>query len=377
MRVVFTCGGTAGHINPALAVAKLIKARRPSSEILFIGAEGGMETDLVPREGFPIETVRIASFSRSFKPSAIKHNISMLFMRRESVRRSRKMLLEFNPDIVVGTGGFASYPAVTAAAALGIPTAIHESNMKPGLTTSILSRNAKKIMVGFPSADKFYKHPERVVVTGTPVREDFLFKSRAAAKRELGLDSAPLVLSYWGSLGAREMNKMIARFIKLEVSEAARFNHIHSTGSFGWKWMPDLLRKKGINLEGTRVDMREYVYNMPTVMSAADIVICRGGASTLSEVLASATPAIIVPSPNVAENHQEANARALEKEGGAVVILESETTGERLYSEVSVLLEDKERLEKMSDSLRKMAILDSAERIYEVIKALVDKGITG
>lgn len=369
MKIVFTCGGTGGHINPAIAVAKLICAKRPETEILFAGADGGMEVGLVGREGFPIKTVPISNFRRSLKPVDVKNNINLLFGIPHSIKKAREILEEFGPDVVVGTGGYASFPTIYSAAKLGIPTAIHESNAIPGLTTSILSRKVDMIMVGFDSADK-YSSPEKVILTGTPVREDFIFLKKSDAKRQLGLEDKPLVVSTWGSLGAREMNKKIAEFIALET-RTDEFYHIHATGRYGWRWMPDYVKKLGVDLSShPNVDMREYIYDMPVVMAAADLIICRGGASTLSEIMASATPAIVVPSPNVAENHQEMNARSLEKQGAAVVILEKDCTGENLYRTTKEMLDDGCRLESISSRLREISVLDSAERIYSVICSL-------
>ena len=369
MKIVFTCGGTGGHINPALAVAKLISAKRPETEILFAGADGGMEVRLVTREGFPIKTVPISNFRRSLKPVDIINNIKLLFGISHSIKKAKELLKDFAPDVVVGTGGYASFPTIYAAAKLSIPTAIHESNAIPGLTTSILSRKVDRIMVGFDSSDK-YKNPDRVVLTGTPVREEFIFLKKSDAKRQLGMEDKPLVVSTWGSLGAREMNKKIATFIEAET-KLDDFYHIHATGRYGWRWMPDYVKRLGVNLsEHPNVDMREYIYDMPVVMAAADLIICRGGASTLSEIMASATPAIIVPSPNVAENHQEMNARSLEKQGAAVVVLEKNCTGEKLYRIAKEMLNDTGYLEAISSRLRGISVLDSAERIYAVICSL-------
>jgi len=327
----------------------------------------------VPREGFRLETVRIGSFWRKLTPKAIIHNVKMISIRRKSLARAKTLLREFKPDAVIGTGGFASYPAVAAAQAMGIPTAIHESNVRPGLTTTVLAKKANLVMLGFADGAQHYPAGTNTLFTGTPVRADILYKRKADAKRELGLPDIPLVVSFWGSLGSREMNKMTAEFIQLECAEKSEFSHIHSTGSFGWKWMPELVSSLGVDLAAqSRVDMREYIYNMPTVLAAADVVICRGGASTLSEIITSATPAIIVPSPNVAENHQEYNARALERAGGAVVLLEKEVTGKRLFDEVKKLLADRETTDKMSEGLRSMAVLDSTERIYEAIRGLAE-----
>ncbi len=374
MRVLFTCGGTAGHINPAIAVARMILERRPGSEVLFVGAQGAMETQLVPREGFHIETVRIGFFARGLSPKAIKNNIKVAYMRRKALRRAREIIEKFKPDVVVGTGGYASYPAVAAAQKMGIPTAIHESNVKPGLTTSMLAKRADRIMVGFEEAAAHYKDPSRTVVTGNPVREEFIYARRSDARSRLGIaPDEKVVVSFWGSLGAREMNKITAKVMRLECTEGGGFRHIHSTGSFGWKWMPDMLHELGVDFENNKnLDVREYIYDMPDVVVASDLVVCRGGASTLGEIIAAAKPAIIIPSPNVAENHQEFNARALEKAGGAVVIVEKDCTHEKLYSTIKELLDDPRRLESMSDALHRRAVLDATERIYEVVCNLAE-----
>ena len=202
-----------------------------------------------------------------------------------------------------------------------------------------------------------------------PVREEFVFTKRADARKALGLGDEPLIVSAWGSLGAREMNKKIAQFMKLECAEN-RYRHIHATGSFGWRWMPQYVKEQGVDLAAhPLVTMQEYIYNMPTVMAAADLIIS-AGASTLNEIAAAGTPCIIVPSPNVTNNHQEKNARVLEQHGAAVVLRESECDGERLYREARALLENDEKRKKMRTALREIAVIDSAERIYRIIVEL-------
>ncbi len=370
MRVLFTCGGTGGHINPAVSVANLIKEKHPEAAILFAGATGGMETELVPREGYELRTVDISSFERSLTPANIVHNVKTLFTMNRARRQAQKILDEFRPDVVVGTGGYASYPIIERAAARGVPTAIHESNFSPGLTTRMLAPKVDRIMVNYAECASEYPDASKVEVTGTPVRNGFLFMGRQEARQKLGLGPEPLVVSYWGSLGAREMNKKIADFMALEAG-TGEFRHIHSTGSFGWKWMPDYVRQKGVDLENCPfIDMREYIYDMPAVMSAADVIISRAGASTIGELCAAAIPAVLVPSPNVAENHQEKNARALERRGAAVVMTEKECTGEGLLALVRELLADPDRLREMSASLRSLAVVDASERIYGIIRQL-------
>lgn len=368
MKAVFTCGGTGGHINPALAVAKLLRERQPECEILFIGADDGMERDLVPREGFRLETIKISSFERRLTLKNIRHNIISAVDIYGALRHVTAILKEFRPDVILGTGGYASFPALKRGAKLGIPTAVHESNAVPGLATRMVMNNVDRILVSYEECREQYKAADKVVAVGMPVSEAFIYTKREDARRELGIsDEEKLVVSCWGSLGAREMNKKIARFIQLE-SRSDPYRHIHATGSYGWRWMPDLVKELGVDLsEHPGIDMREYIYNMPTLMAAADLVICRAGASTLNEVAASGVPTIIVPSPNVADNHQEKNARLLERRNAAVVIRESECDGDLLFRTTGELLNDPERLQSMRSALRSMAVLDSTERIYKIL----------
>ena len=371
MKVVFTCGGTGGHINPAIAVAKILRERKPEAEILFVGADDGMETELVPREGFRIETVTISNFLRSLTPSAMWHNAKALVIIRRALRRADQIIREFQPDVLLGTGGYASFPMLRQGAKRGIPTAVHEANAVPGLATRMVCDKVDKILVSFAESKREYQNADRVIPVGMPVREEFVFTKRAEARKALGLDDdTPLIVSAWGSLGAREMNKKIAQFMKLECEEN-RFRHIHATGSFGWRWMPDYVKEQGVDLAAhPMVTMQEYIYNMPTLMAAADLFLSRAGASTLNEIAAAGTPSIIVPSPNVTNNHQEKNARILEQRGAAVVLRESECDGERLYREACALLEDEARRKKMRTALREVAVLDSAERIYRILMEL-------
>lgn len=367
MKVVFTCGGTGGHINPAIAVAKILKERKPDCDILFVGADDGMETELVPREGFRIETVRISNYLRSLKPTALWHNAKAVFIIRQALRRANQIIKDFQPDVILGTGGYASYPMLRQGVKNGIPTALHEANAVPGLATKLVCDKVDKILVSFAESKSQYKNADRVIAVGMPVRGEFVYTKRENARKELGLDDKPLVVSAWGSLGAREMNKKIAQFMKLECEEEP-FHHIHATGSFGWRWMPDYVKNLGVDLAAhPLVQMQEYIYNMPTVMAAADVFISRAGSSTLNEIAAAGTPCIIVPSPNVTNNHQEKNARILEQRGAAVVIRESDCDGEALYRTAKELLADPERRKKMRSALREIAVIDSAERIYQII----------
>ena len=373
MKFLFTCGGTAGHINPALAVAGRIKEALPDSEFLFIGAEGRMETDLVPRAGYEIETVRITNIHRGFSMEDIKHNLATLRNVVTSTGEAKRIIREFEPDAAVGTGGYVCYPVLRAAHEMGIPTAVHESNAVPGLTTKMLEGNVDVIMVGFEESRANYRHPERVVVTGTPVRGEFLRANKAGAKRALGLpEDKPLVASVWGSLGAGHMNEIMTDFI-VRACANPFFGVIHSTGKAWYKKMTETLEKEKPGYEKLGMDVREYIYDMPTVMAAADLVLCRAGASTLAELTAMGKPAVLIPSPNVTNNHQEKNARVLAESGGAKLLLEPDFTADSLLGLVSELLHHPEQLEEMSEKMRSMGVTDATDRITEIVLDLASQ----
>ena len=367
-RVIFTCGGTAGHINPAIALAQLMHEKDPHTEFLFVGAERGLEKDLVPKAGYAFRTVHISSFHRSFKPKEIRHNLISVYNLMRAPAEARAILREFRPDVVVGTGGYASFPMVKAAAKAGIPTAVHESNMVPGLTTQMLEPFADRIMVGFEECRKHYKKPEQVRVTGTPVRGDFFAKTKAEAKRALGVDDGrSLIVSFWGSLGASGMNRQMADFMALEAAKEP-FHHIHAAGAAGYPLIQTLLQEKGVDLSAhPSLQLREYIYDMATVMRAADLVICRAGASTISELTALGVPALIVPSPYVTNNHQEKNARVLETAGGAAVLVEQDSSGQVLFQTACGILHDSGKLADMERNMAKLGIRDATERIYGTI----------
>lgn len=371
MKVIFTCGGTAGHVNPALALAGLIKDRQPFSDILFVGAHRGIERQLIEKAGWKFRAIEISSFHRSLRPKEIKHNLISLRNLFNSPKEARKLLRDFPADLVVGTGGYASYPMIRAAAKKGIPTAIHESNAIPGLTTRLLEDCADLIMVGFEECRKNYRYTEKVMVTGTPVRGDFFRLSKRDAKAQLGMnDGRPLIVSFWGSLGAEEMNRQMARFMAQEA-RMQPFHHVHGAGTIGSKHMTEYLTAAGVDLAGIpSLDVREYIQDMGVLMRAADLVICRAGASTISELTALGVPAIIVPSPNVVHNHQEHNARVLADAGGAVMILERDSTGELLYKTACSILQDGARRRKMSVAMASLGSIDAAENIYAAIMAL-------
>ena len=374
MNVIFTCGGTGGHINPAIAVANLLKERDPDGKILFVGARGGMEEKLVPKAGYELVGLPASSLKRKLTPKGIWQNVQGVGKILSALIQVKKVIREFDADIVVGTGGYASFPALFMASQMGIPTCVHEANAYPGLATRLVADRVDQILVCFEESAKHYKQHDKVKTVGMPVHRDFIETTRAEARQQLGLDARPLVLSAFGSLGAMEMNKAMADFMKLEQDEGFPWQHVHATGKFGWEWMPDLVKEKGVDLEqADGVEMREYIYNMPTLMAAADVVISRCGSASCNEIAASGTPCIMIPSPNVTDNHQQKNGQVLVDRGGSVMILEKDCSGAKLYEETKKLLADKDRRAAMRKALLDWSVPDSAEQILDCIYKLARK----
>ena len=371
MNLIFTCGGTAGHINPAIAIANEMRRRDPNCKVLFIGAVRHMEEKLVPQAGYELRTLPGSGLSRKKSLAGLKQNIHAVNCVLQAVSACKKIFREFQPDVVIGTGGYASFPALYAGSKMGIPTCVHESNAVPGVTTKMIANRASRVLVAFEESVKYYDHPEKVEVVGMPVQEGFLYGDKKAAREKLGLGDKPVVLSAFGSLGAKHMNEIMAELMCLEKEAGYPFHHIHATGGFGWEWMPELLRKDGLDLPHTSsIDMREYIYDMPVEMAAADIVISRSGAATCNEIAVSGTPSILIPSPNVTNNHQERNARVLSDMNAAVTIVEKDCTAQVLFDEIGRLLADPERRENMSKTLKTMARVDSTQRICDIVEEL-------
>jgi len=366
MRLIFAGGGTAGHINPALAIASYVKERQPDAEILYIGAKGGMEERLVPQAGFAFKSIVVQGFRRKISFGALKENIVTVKKAISAGREAKKMIQEFQPDICIGTGGYVSGPVLRAAAKMGIPTLIHEQNAYPGVTNKMLSKHATRVMLAMPDARKHFKGNCRFVDTGNPVRGEILRQEKQAARNQLGLDERPVILSFGGSLGAQVINESLADIIVRSAADG-KYQHIHAYGQYG-KWFPDMLAEKGVDLSrATNLDIREYINDMPVCLAAADLVIARAGAITLSEIQVKGKPSVLIPSPNVAENHQFHNAMSLVNHNAAVMIEEKDLTPEKLTEEIDKLASDPKRLAEYSENARQMAIADASKRIYSVI----------
>jgi UDP-N-acetylglucosamine--N-acetylmuramyl-(pentapeptide) pyrophosphoryl-undecaprenol N-acetylglucosamine transferase len=368
MNILVACGGTAGHINPALAIANEMKLRHPDANILFIGTENNREADLVPRAGYKIEFVKANGFTRSKTFKATKHNIKALFTFASTSMKLRKIIKNFAPDVAIGTGGFVSAPVMYTASKMGIPSVIHEQNAFAGVTTKMLAPRVDKIFLSFPIKNKLDCPESKRLLTGNPIKREFLSKTREEARRELGIpDDVPVVLSCGGSLGARQINDAFCVMARLSAQEGI-ITHYHGA-SADYKRVMDTL---GDVASAPNLNILEYIYNMPTVMAAADIVINRSGAMTLTEIAALGKASILIPSPNVAENHQYYNAKTYSDIDAAVLIEEKDLDGEKLYALVKELCADRARLHKMEKAALTLAKTDAAVRICEETEKLIE-----
>lgn len=368
MHILFAGGGTAGHINPALAVAGYIREKHPDAHISYIGTSDKLEAKLVPEMGYNFRTISVAGFQRKLTLKNIGKNISAAGKALTSSINARKILKEIQPDVVVGTGGYVSGPVLREAAKLGIKTAIHEQNAYPGVTTKMLAPHVDAVLLAMPEAEKYLKLKKKPYITGNPVRKELLNITYEQARQTLGIDSRPMILSFGGSLGARRINEAVSGLIEWH-NGTDKFYHIHGTGKSGYEGVINYFKEKNITLSD-KIDIREYIKDMNVCMAAADLVICRAGAITLSELLACGKPAILIPSPYVAENHQYHNALTLKHIGAAEIIEEKDLTTEKLIDVVDKLIENKSKLSAMSNAAKNGAIIDANERIYEIIMQL-------
>lgn len=370
MRVLMTGGGTAGHINPALAIADKIKKECPDAEILFVGAKGRMETRLVPAAGYPIKTQNVRGFQRRLTVKNIGRNILAAVDVVTASGTSARILRSFRPDIAVGTGGYVSGPILRQAIKQGIPVVVHESNAFPGVTVKMLAKEGATVLLCNEAARKHLPPDSDAIVTGNPLRPDFLHLDKQKARAELGLDDRPLVLSFGGSLGAAHLNEAMVPVL-VRSHAAGKCQHIHGTGRGGYEAMAAALREQGVPLDGDGIHVRDYIDDMSRCMAAADLVICRCGAMTLSELPAAGKPSILIPSPYVAENHQYHNAMTLVNLGAALCIEEKDLTADSLWEAIESVTGSPERLRQMADNVRRAAILDADERIWQIIRSKV------
>ncbi len=373
MRVLLAGGGTGGHINPALAIASIIQAHDPEAEFLFAGTPDGMESRLVPQSGYQLATIEVAGFQRKISIENIKRNAKALYFLAKSGKRARQIVEDFKPDIAIGTGGYAAGPVIRMAAKLGVPCAIHEQNAFPGITNKMLSQYTDHVMLTVKEALEYMEFDCPYTVTGLPVRSGISLKSKEQARRELGFDDNLCILSFGGSLGAGCINEVMENIIPWTVKKNMEINHIHGYGGMGRDTFPEAMEKAGIPMRSKRLRITEYINDMDTCLAAADLVICRAGASTLAELEAAGKPSILIPSPIVAGNHQFHNANVLGKAGAAIVIEQKNVSIEGMMRHIKKLYDEPERLETMSRKAASLQIDDTPDRIWAVIESLYKK----
>lgn len=371
MKYLLTGGGTAGHINPALAIISIIKDREPDAEFLYAGTPNGMESKLVPMEGIEFAPIRVSGFQRKITPKNIARNIRAAAYLTTAGHTAKKILKNFKPDVVIGTGGYVSGPVVLEAERMGIPAVIHEQNAYPGVTTRILAKKATAVMLTMDEAREYLDPSVNAVKTGLPVRRGFDGKlTRADAKRQLGLSEDKLCIFSWGgSLGAGAINDSAVALMKWESENNFPVTHIHSYGKMGRDSFEQRIADVGIDLKTNKnLMVKEYIHNMDICTAAADLIICRSGASAISELEAMGRASILIPSPVVAGNHQYHNAMVLGKAGAAVVIEQKDLTDELIIDKVKELVGSPKQLNELSRRAHAQCIADTGERIYGVIK---------
>ncbi|USG67560.1 undecaprenyldiphospho-muramoylpentapeptide beta-N-acetylglucosaminyltransferase [Brevibacillus ruminantium] len=361
MRVVLTGGGTGGHIYPALAVAKEIARQEPQAAFLYIGSKKGLEAELVPRAGIPFQSVEIAGLKRKLTLDNVKTFWKFL----RAVSDSKKMLREYRPDVVIGTGGYVCGPVVYAAAKLGIPTVIHEQNVVPGLTNKFLARYVDRVAVSFEESLSFFP-AAKTVLTGNPRATEVMHGEASAGRDFLGVDADKrIVLIFGGSRGARPINEATLAMIP-RMGEFPQSHFVYVTGNVHYETISAAIKE--LDALPGNLSVFPFVHNMPDLLAATHLLVGRAGASSLAEITALGVPSILIPSPYVTNNHQEKNARGLEKQGAAVVLLENELNGERLFKALASILKDDERWAEMRESSRKLGMPQAATDIYQVMK---------
>lgn len=376
MRVLISGGGTGGHINPALAIAGRIKSEWKDAVIEYVGTDKGLETKLVPKEGYKIHYVKVEGLKRKLTPKNILAAIHAV----TSVFEAKKIIKEFKPDIVIGTGGYVCWPVLKAAADMRIPTFVHESNAIPGVATRMLSKHVDKILLNFKESEKHLEGvKEKLIVVGNPVKQEMFTLTSSECRRKLGLgETEKVVLSYGGSLGARVVNETVFELISKKLLPEDVY-HVHATGNGYFEKAKERFLSEEFSLadENTlkkgKTEIKKYIYNMPELMAISDTVICRAGAMTVSEIAAMGKPAVFIPSPNVTDNHQYKNAKVLKDAKAAELIEEKDLTPTLLAETVKTYLYDEEKINSVKKNVKAFADKECLDKITSVVKQLTGK----
>ena len=370
MKVIIAAAGTGGHINPGIAIADLIKREYPNSDIRFIATGKKLEEDLISKAGYKSYAIQAYGFSKKISISNLKKNIKTI----KGFKEAKKILKEFKPDIVIGTGGYICGAVITSAHKLGIPTLLHESNAYPGLAIRLLSKTVDTILVGIEEAKNNLKRAKRVIYTGTPTKvKPIKLKDKEIEKikkQEKVNNKLPLVLVFGGSQGAQKINECIVDIIKNNMNKD--YQIIWATGSEQYDIIKKELNESNIDIENVNnAIIKPYIYNMNDIMGISDLVVARSGALTLTELSLLGKAAIFIPLPSSTANRQEDNARVFEKRGAAKIILNNEVTSNNLNNTIEEVVFNKDLLKKMSEASKELAVYDVEDRILKEIRRLV------
>ena len=372
MKAIIAAAGTGGHINPALAIANKIKQEEPNSEIIFVGTDRGLENDLIPRAGYDLKRIEAYGFNRKISLD----NVKKMYKTFKSIGQAKKIIQDFKPDIMIGTGGYSCLPVALAASKINVPIVLHESNAFPGVAIKMLSKKASAILVGFEDAKKRIKNAENVVVVGNPskVKEiSFTNSQKEKILKEIGLTDIekPIVLVFGGSQGAQKINESFINIISKKVNE--KYQIIWATGPNQYEIIKTKLQNLNINIDNIpNVKILPYIYNMEEVMNCVDLVVSRSGAMTITEISIVGKPSIFIPFPYATENHQEYNAKVLEKVGAAKIILDADLDFNILNSTINEIISDKEKMCRMSENAHAVEIKNVEDKIYVELRRIME-----
>lgn len=366
-KIIIAGGGTGGHIYPAIAIANAINRDFPNVKVIFVGTNKGLERELVPKAGFQLKKIRVRGFQRRLSLDTLK-SLKEMFL---GIWDSLKIIKEEKPDLVIGTGGYVAGPVVFVASMLHIPSIIHEQNVKPGVTNRILSKFVDKIAISYDDSKKYFPR-EKIILTGNPVRDQISSADKETALKKFKLSpDIPVVFSFGGSQGAAKLNDAISNIIE-QIKDKKTFQLIHITGKQNYSNFKKLMRNKGIPIDGLgHIKIEPYIYDMQDAYAASDLVISRAGAITISEITTCGKPAILIPLPTAAGNHQEYNARLLEENGAAKILDNKDLTGKNLMHIIEKIILDKKQLESMAKASRELQNPHALNKIINEISYLI------
>ncbi len=370
MKVLLAGGGTAGHINPAIAIANTIKANDQNAEIAFIGTKKGMENNLVAKAGYPLYHIEMRGLRRSLSLS----NIKTAYYYFTAPIKAKKLLLDYRPDVVIGTGGYLCWPLLHAAAKLGIPTAVHESNAIPGKAVKMLEDDVDRIYINFPTTEQYFSETDKILCVGNPLitMPDTKTETDLREKLNVPAGTKKILLSFGGSLGAQRVNEEVLALMRDYTAHHPEIFHIHATGRIEYEDAMAMAKEYGIDNK-PNIRLLEYIYDMPLWEKAADAVICRAGAMTIAEMALLGKACILIPSPNVANNHQYENAKRLADAGAAIMYEEKDLTPETLIAGAQSILENENTAASLSKAVKAFAKSEAADDIYKDLLLLTGK----